>query len=189
MYFRYSIQSGTRHNVLYIKTTELIMLPHPMEGSHDRRRKTHSHKIDQIDRVDTRLDQFIKQVIIGRQQRHYLASICPSCLCLSIVMPVAALVTAEAFISPSIPYLHSAMKTPRQYPYYLLIVTHLSFFSQISSGWTRHPIAERRFFYFFNKIFLFFKIKKNLKILRFGNNYKKKKKLQEHLRKTIDNSF
>lgn len=103
------------------------MLPHPLIRRNDRGRKAHGHKIDQIHRVYAGLHQFIKQIIIGRQQRHYLAPICPSGLCLSIVMPVTALVTAITLVSPAIPYLHTAMKTPRQDPYYLLLVTHFFF--------------------------------------------------------------
>lgn len=107
------------------------MLPYPLVRCNDRGGKAHSHEIDQIDRIHAGLHQFIKQIIIGRQQRHYLATICPSSLCLGIIMPVAALVTAITLVSPAIPYLYPTMKTPRQYPYYLLLVTHFFFQANI----------------------------------------------------------
>ncbi len=83
-----------------------------------------SDKIDEIRRIDTFLQKFIKEFIITLKKRKHLAAVRPGFLKFSVIMPIAAVVTAELLVSPPIFYLVTAFQTYRDRSFPFLIIIH-----------------------------------------------------------------
>lgn len=105
------------------------MLSRLPERGHDPWRKTHSHRIHQVNGTCTRTENFIEHIIIPRQHGEHLTPESSAALGKIVIMAVLALVTAEFLVCPAVPDLVSALKALWHMPFYVLSVIHRPNFS------------------------------------------------------------